>query len=220
MSFNRNQRLGMKMETTDILKTIHWLGHASVKISGEKIIYIDPYEIEENEKADMILITHDHYDHLSKNDIQKIRGKKTIFVVPLAVMEKLEGDVRAINPGDHLVVDSIEIESVPAYNIGKHFHPKEKKYCGYVFKTNDTTYYHAGDTDTIPEMDRIRANVLFLPVGGTFTMTAEEAAQVVRNIQPQIAIPIHWGSVVGTKKDAETFKNLCPDQAHILEPER
>lgn len=208
------------METTDILKTIHWLGHSSVKISGEKIIYIDPYKIEGGEKADMILITHDHHDHLSKTDIQKIRGEKTIFVVPATAREKPEGDVRAANPGDRLTIEGVKIESVPAYNIGKHFHPKEKKYCGYVFKTNDTTYYHAGDTDAIPEMDRIRADVFFLPIGGTFTMTAEEAAQVVRNIHPQIAVPIHWGSVVGSKKDAEKFKNLCPDQVHILEPEQ
>ena len=165
------------MDAQQFVSQIQWLGHDSFRIAAGKTIYIDPYEIEGGEKANIILITHDHHDHLSKMDIQKIRGEKTIFVVPSTAREKPEGDVRGANPGDRLTIEGMEIESIPAYNIGKHFHPKEKKYCGYVFKTNDTTYYHAGDTDVIPEMDRIRADVLFLPIGGTFTMTAEEAAQ-------------------------------------------
>jgi L-ascorbate metabolism protein UlaG (beta-lactamase superfamily) len=209
----------MKMETTFILKTIHWLGHSSVKISGEKIIYVDPYEIGDDEKADIILITHDHDDHLSRGDIQKIMGEKTILAAPPIAAGKLNGEIRVVNPGDRLVIDHVEIEVVPAYNIGKHFHPKEKKGCGYVFKQNDVTYYHAGDTDSIPEMKHIQADVIFLPIGGTFTMNAEEAAKVVRDIQPKIAVPIHWGSIVGSRKDAEKFKHLCGDRAYILERE-
>ncbi|RQV93323.1 MBL fold metallo-hydrolase [bacterium] len=202
-----------------MLKTIHWLGHSGVKISGEKTITIDPYEINDTEKADIILITHDHYDHLSMKDIQKIRGEKTTFVAPSTSAGKLNGTVRAVNPGDRFVIEGIEIEVVPAYNIGKQFHPKGKNHCGYVFKMNQITYYHAGDTDAIPEMKQIQADVIFLPVGGTYTMTAEEAASVVQDIRPQIAVPIHWGNIIGSKKDAEKFKKLCGDCATILEPE-
>lgn len=207
------------METTSILKTIHWLGHAGVKISGEKTITIDPYEINDTEQADIILITHDHYDHLSTEDIQKISGEKTTFVVPSISAGKLHGTVRTVNPGDRLVIEGIEIEAVPAYNIGKQFHPQANHYCGYVFKMNQITYYHAGDTDAIPEMKHVQADVVFLPVGGTYTMTAEEAAGVVQDIQPQIAIPIHWGNIIGSRKDAEKFKQLCGNRAVILKPE-
>ena len=203
-----------------MLEKVHWLGHASVKITGEKVVYIDPFQIEGGETADIILITHDHYDHLSKDDIRKIQGEETVIVVPVSSAEAVKGNVKTVSPGDTVTVEGVEIRAVPAYNVGKQFHPKEKKYVGYVFKLNDIIYYHAGDTDVIPEMKSIRADVAFLPVGGTYTMNAEEAARAVKDIQPKVAVPIHWGSIVGSKKDAEKFKSLCDCEVRILEREK
>lgn len=200
-------------------ENIHWLGHACVKITGEKIVYVDPYEIPEGEPADVILITHNHYDHLSLADIKKIRDEHTVIVVPEASAAGLDGRIETVNPGDEITVSGIRIRAVPAYNIGKGFHPKESGFVGYVFTVGSVTYYHAGDSDRIPEMKDIEADVVFLPVGGTYTMNAEEAAGAVKDIGPKAAVPIHWGSIVGQKKDAETLKSLCECDVWILEKE-
>ena len=203
-----------------MLENVHWLGHACFKITGEKIIYIDPYQITGGETADIILITHDHYDHLSIEDIEKIRGEKTVVVVPASAGDAIKGNLRKVNPGDTLTIEGVEIQAVPAYNIGKEFHPREKNYVGYVFKVGGVSYYHAGDTDYIPEMKSIHTDVVFLPVGGTYTMNAEEAAKATEDIKPKIAVPMHWGTIVGSEKDAEKFKNLCSCEVRILEKEK
>jgi len=200
-------------------KVIHWLGHAAVKITGEVIIYVDPYEISGGEKADIILITHDHYDHLSKDDLDKIVGDDTVIVIPASCRNRLDDPVKTISPGESLTVKGVTIQAVPAYNIGKAFHPKENAYVGYVFSTGGVSYYHAGDSDYIPEMKTVKADVAFLPVGGTYTMNAEEAAQAAADIKPDLAIPIHWGSIVGSRAEAEKFRDLCFCQVNILEPE-
>lgn len=198
---------------------IHWLGHACIKIVGEKVVYIDPYELMEGTPADIILITHGHYDHLSLADIEKIRGEHTVIVVPKASASGLEGRIEPIRPGDEITVEGVPIRAVPSYNIGKRFHPKDADYVGYVFTLGGVTYYHAGDSDHIPEMKDIEADVVFLPVGGTYTMDAEGAAQAVKEIGAKAVVPIHWGSIVGQKKDAETLKSLCDCEVWILERE-
>ncbi len=203
-----------------MLENVHWLGHSSIKITGEKVVYIDPFQIEGGETADLILITHDHFDHLSLEDIRKIRGDKTVVVVPISAAGNVTGDVKTVSPGDTLTVEGVEIRAVPAYNIGKRFHPREKKYVGYVLKLNDITYYHAGDTDHVPEMKEIQTDVAFLPVGGTYTMNAEEAAKAVGDIQPKVAVPIHWGSIVGSEKDAKKFESLCGCEVRVLKQEK
>ncbi|MGM5487824.1 MAG: MBL fold metallo-hydrolase [Nanobdellota archaeon] len=185
---------------------ISWLGHAALKIRGEKIIYIDPYQIEGGEVADIILITHDHFDHCSTEDIAKIRGAHTEVMVT-------EGcDVKGatiVGPNQTLERDGISIETVPAYNVNKEFHPKEKNWVGYIITTKEARIYHAGDTDRIPEMDSIKADIVMVPVGGTYTMDAEEAAEAVNAINPEWAIPMHYGTVVGGKHDADDFEELC-----------
>lgn len=203
-----------------MLKNVHWLGHACIKVSGSKIVYVDPYQIEGGETADIILITHDHYDHLSEEDIRKIQDEKTVIVVPAAASGKVEGNIKTVERGETVTVEGVKIKAVPAYNIGKRFHPKEKSHVGYVFEMDGVTYYHAGDTDHIPEMRNIRPDVAFLPVGGTYTMNAEEAAQAAKDIQAGVTVPMHWGSIVGSRRDAETFERLCECDVAILEREK
>lgn len=206
-------------EVKTMLENVHWLGHASIRVDGSKTVYVDPFQIKGGKTAALVLITHDHYDHLSVDDIQKIQGEETMVVVPASASGKVAGNVKTVNSGDTLTVSGVNIITVPAYNIGKRFHPKEAGHVGYVFTIDNVTYYHAGDTDRIPEMKQINADVVFLPVGGTYTMTAAEAVEAVKDIHPQTAVPIHWGSIIGSKSDAESFKEMCDCEVYILNKE-
>src|SRR3989344_5625498 len=171
------------------MENIHWLGHASFKIDGEKIVYIDPYQIDESEKADIILITHTHFDHLSLEDIQKIRKEDTIILAPEDAREKLTG-FQPVKPNQFLTIRGIKIQTVPAYNLDKQFHPREKEWVGYIININGKKVYHAGDTDLIPEMEDFGdVDIAILPIGGTYTMDVTEAIQAVHVIEPKIAIP-------------------------------
>jgi len=199
------------------LDNIHWLGHACIKITGNTVIYIDPYHISSQEPADFILITHEHYDHLSTKDIQKIRTDNTVIVTPEKNAGQFVGEVHGVKPGDRLDFDTVSVDVVPAYNINKHYHPKDRQYVGYIISVEGIRLYHAGDTDVIPEMKMIKADVAFLPVGGTYTMNAQEAAEAAEIIQPKLAIPIHWGSVAGYRTDAERFCRLSHVRSTILE---
>lgn len=201
------------------LDNIHWLGHSCIKLTGDHVIYFDPYHIPAGEPADMIFITHEHYDHLAIQDIQKIKVDSTTLIVPEKNANQFAGDVRGVKPGDHLEIKNIVIDVVPAYNIGKPYHPKERKYVGYIITVDNTRLYHAGDTDVIPEMKDIQTDVAFLPVSGTYTMNAQEAAEAAEIIRPKLAIPIHWGSVAGYRTDAEQFHRLSHVRSLILEQE-
>ena len=195
---------------------IKWLGHAGFKIKKKKVIYIDPYQIDDIEPADLILITHDHYDHCSPDDIKKIIKEDTIIIGPKEAVSKLTGNTIAVKPGDRKEVDDIIIDAVPAYNIRKKFHPKNKKYVGYVININGKKIYHAGDTDLIPEMEKLAVDIALLPVGGEYTMNAEEAALAANKIKPKIAVPMHYGTIVGSEEDAEEFRKQCECEVRIL----
>jgi len=200
-----------------MLSNVKWLGHATLMFKTEKIIYVDPFQLKGNpRKADLILITHDHYDHLSETDIEKIRTDETIIVIPASVKKTFRGDSRKINLGETLKFGNISIKAVPSYNTNKTFHPKSARNIGYILTIDDIRYYHAGDTDIIPEMGNLDVDVAFLPVGGTYTMTPEEAAEAARIIQPKLAVPIHYNSIVGSIKDAKTFEKLCDIPVTIL----
>lgn len=184
--------------------------HSSIKINEGKIIYIDPFKIEkETHDADIIFITHDHYDHYSPEDIEKIEKQDTIIIAPKTVkaLSKIR-NVILVEPNNTYNIEEIKIETIPAYNINKQFHPKENEWVGYIIELNSTRYYIAGDTDITPENKQIKCDIALVPVGGTYTMTFKEAAELVNTINPKIAIPTHYGSIVGEKDDGEKFKNL------------
>lgn len=204
-----------------MVEKIHWLGHAGFFIDLISVkMYIDPYQIKKDSpKADIILITHDHFDHFSLEDIRKIAKTDTVIVGPLGVKERSSYKTEILRPGEKIKLKEIEVEGVPAYNLYKSFHPKENGYLGFVIAVEGKRVYHAGDTEFIPEMKKIEAEIILLPVGGTYTMNAKEAAEAANTINPQVAIPMHWGSIVGTRKDAEEFKRLCKPEVIILDKE-
>ena len=198
-----------------MLNNIEVLCHSSIRINKEKTIYIDPFKIDRNyNDADIVFITHDHYDHYSEEDIDKVINEKTIIVIPEELLTKVlkkginKEAIITIESNKKYMVQGIKFETVPAYNINKTFHPKENDWVGYIIEINGVKYYIAGDTDITEENKKVKCDVAFVPVGGTYTMNFEEAAQLVNEIQPKVAVPIHYGSVVGTKQDAEKFVKL------------
>lgn len=200
-----------------LLKKIKWLGHASFKIETDKIIYIDPYEIEEKEKADLILITHEHYDHCSPEDIKKIIKIDTVIVTISSAASKLSGNIKIVNPGDEIEIEGIKIKAVPSYNINKKFHPRDSNKVGFLVTLEGETVYHAGDTDFIPEMKDIKTDIALLPVSGTYVMDPLEASKAAEIIKPKYVIPMHYGSIVGSREDAEKFKGLYTGETVIYD---
>ena len=197
-----------------MLNNIEVLCHSSIRMNKGKIIYVDPFHIKENYKdADIILITHSHYDHFSEEDIEKVRKADTKIYVTEDYVENaknigLSGNkIVGVKAYQTYYEGDIEINTVPAYNVNKQFHPKENNWVGYILKIDGISYYIAGDTDITEENKKIKCDVAFVPVGGTYTMTAKEAAELVNIIKPKVAVPIHYGDIVGTKEDADTFIN-------------
>ena len=198
-----------------MLNNIEVLYHSSIRINKEKTIYIDPFKIDRNyNDADIIFITHDHYDHYSEEDIDKVINENAVIVIPEELLTKVlkkginKNAIITVEPNQKYMVQGIKFETVPAYNTNKIFHPKENGWVGYVIEINGIKYYIAGDTDITEENKKVKCDVAFVPVGGTYTMDFKEAAQLVNQIQPKVAVPIHYGSVVGTKQDAEEFIKL------------
>lgn len=188
-----------------MIENIHWLGHDTFKISADKTIYTDPFKVGKNDKADIILITHEHYDHCSPEDVKKIQGPETVIVTTPDCAGKLSGDVRTVKPGDRINIDDVDIEAVPSYNTNKKFHTRDRNWVGYIITVSGARIYLAGDTDYIPEMKTLKTDIALLPVSGTYVMTAEEAVQAALDINPKIAVPMHYNSIVGTENDAERF---------------
>jgi L-ascorbate metabolism protein UlaG (beta-lactamase superfamily) len=195
---------------------IHWLGHDTFRLDGEKTVCIDPYKIKTPFNADIICITHGHFDHCSAEDLDKVRGDHTVIVAPADCLKGLTGKTKAIRIGEKVDVEGVEIEAVAAYNTNKDFHPKANHWVGYIITLDHTRIYHAGDTDHIPEMKNIKADIALLPVSGTYVMTAEEAAQAALDIHPKVAIPMHYGTIVGEAGDAERFRDLLKGKVEVL----
>lgn len=193
-----------------LMAGIVWLGHASFLIGNGVTLYIDPFDLPGDlPPADIILITHEHSDHFSPDDLARLVKPASVVVALEALRDRLPKSVkhfRGVAPGDTIEVGDVTIAAVPAYNVEKRFHPKEKGWIGFVIEIAGRSIYHAGDTDLIPEMEGIDADVALLPVGGTYTMDASEAARAADLIRPKVAVPMHWGKIVGTEKDAEAFK--------------
>ncbi|MGA7277332.1 MAG: MBL fold metallo-hydrolase [Desulfocapsaceae bacterium] len=191
---------------TEISNNIFWLGHDGFMIKADdKIVVIDPYQVALAEPADVLLITHAHYDHCSMKDIEKLQTDSTVIVTEPESARQLSGDIRIMKPGDALEVNGIKIEAVAAYNTDKKFHPKEKNWLGFIVTLGGCRIYHAGDTDLIEEMADLHVDIALLPVSGTYVMTAEEAVEAAKRIKPKIAIPMHYDSLVGSEVDAKTF---------------
>jgi L-ascorbate metabolism protein UlaG (beta-lactamase superfamily) len=199
----------------DIVKKIVWLGHDCFRIDAAKTICIDPYQISSGSEADLILITHEHFDHCSPDDVAKIQHSGSVIVTEKDSAAKLSGDVRVIKVGESLSVDAVNIEAVAAYNINKDFHPKSKGWLGFIVEIEGVKVYHAGDTDFIPEMKDFDVDIALLPVSGTYVMTAEEAVQAALAINPQIAIPMHYGAIVGGDQDPLNFKNALEGKVDV-----
>ncbi|MEM3832129.1 MAG: MBL fold metallo-hydrolase [Thermoprotei archaeon] len=205
---------------------ISWLGHDAFRLKNSKVIYFDPYEISGRDKADIILITHEHFDHMSIGDIKKIADQHTVIVAPSICGNDLKGlkvkEIKLVKPGDKINVENIEINAIPAYNVnkfrspGRVFHPKEDGRVGYIVMFDGVKIYHAGDTDLIPEMKDLQPDIALIPVSGTYVMTADEAAEAVKTIKPKVAIPMHYGSIVGSISDANRFKGLVKNVEVII----
>ena len=210
-----------------MLEDIHWLGHDTFRLDGSSTVYIDPWKLPASAPAaDLILVTHDHFDHFSSSDIARIASATTTLIGPAAVTGQVDGlTTVTLAPGETATVGGVTVTAVPAYNLDKFrapgapYHPREAGYLGYVIEMDGRRVYHAGDTDAIPEMSEVRCDVALLPVGGTYTMTAEEAADACGALGAVAAIPMHYADIVGTRADAERFRALCCIPVTILSPE-
>ena len=210
---------------------ITWLGHDGFKFKKDGVTYVDPFKLgTKPEAADLVCVTHEHFDHLSVEDLKKVVTQKTTLVTIAACQEAVKAlplkALRLVRPGDRLEVDQVLVEVLPAYNTNKFrspgnpFHPQADGKVGFILTLGGIRIYHAGDTDEIPEMARAKGvDIALLPVSGTYVMTAAEAVTACNTIRPTLAIPMHYGSIVGTAADAEAFKKSAPCRVEILRPE-
>lgn len=210
---------------------ITWLGHDGFKLKKDKVIYVDPYKLEAKpEPADLVCVTHEHFDHLSVDDLKKVVTPATTVVTIGACEQAAKGlkprAVRVVSAGDRLTVDGVNVEVLPAYNTNKFrspgnpFHPKADGKVGFILGIGGVRIYHAGDTDEIPEMVGAKGvDVALLPVSGTYVMTPEEAAKASNIIQPKLAIPMHYGAIVGSRADAEAYRKAVKCRVEILTAE-
>lgn len=199
---------------------IEWLGHDSFRLRGEKTIYVDPWKIEKTpHDADIVLITHDHFDHFVVEDIDRVRNPDTVVIGPEQLKGKIDGNVQLVKRGEQLNILGVPIQVVAAYNLHterQNFHPNHYGGVGYIVTLNGKRIYHTGDTDPIPEMQNLQCDILLVPVSGTYVCTAEEAVQIVQIVKPALAIPMHWDTIVGTWENANAFKQKAGVPVEIL----
>ncbi len=199
---------------------IEWLGHDGFRLTGEKIIYIDPWKIENaRHDADVVLITHDHFDHFVVEDIDKVRSDKTLVVGPEQIRGKIEGNLKIVARGDSIDAEGVPVQVVPAYNVHadrQKFHPHHYGGVGYILTLGGKRIYHTGDTDPIPEMKNIRCDIMLVPVSGTYVCTPDEAVEIVQMVKPALAIPMHWDTIVGSWEEANAFKQKAGVPVEIL----
>lgn len=204
-----------------IFEYLHWLAHDSFRIDHPVTIYIDPWKLPEGSpKADIVLVSHDHHDHCSPQDVEAVRSADTVVIANPGAAQKLEAPVEVIHPGESTEHAGIKIEAVPAYNVEKPFHPKEEGHVGYILEIEGERLYFAGDTDHIPEMESIECDLALLPVSGKYVMDAEEAAEAAETLRPKLIVPMHYGAgVVGTIADAQRFRDLTDVPVQIMDAE-
>jgi L-ascorbate metabolism protein UlaG (beta-lactamase superfamily) len=204
------------MTYKDMVKKIVWLGHDCFRIDGPKTVYFDPYQISGGPKADLILVSHDHFDHCSPEDVAKIQQSKTVIITEKDSAKKLKGDVRVLKPGDTVTVAGVTVEAVPSYNVDKDFHPKKSGWLGFIVEMEGVRIYHAGDTDFIQEMKNLQVDIALIPVSGTYVMTADQAIKATLAMKPKLAVPMHYGAIVGNDEDAQKFKKGLEGKVEVL----
>ncbi|MBQ8513348.1 MAG: MBL fold metallo-hydrolase [Clostridia bacterium] len=197
--------------------------HSSIRIASEKIIYIDPFKLEgAPHDADIIFVTHAHFDHFSPEDIEKIAKPETVYVMPESMQKDAakagiaDGNLVMLTPEQKTEICGIPVETVPSYNIGKPMHPKKNGWLGYILTVGTQRIYIGGDMDATPEAAAVQCDIAMLPIGGTYTMNAKEAAALVNEMRPKTVIPTHYGSIVGLKKDEKTFLKLVDDGIDVV----
>ncbi len=199
-----------------MIENIHWLGHDGFYATGSKVVYFDPWEISEGPKADVICITHEHFDHCSPSDVKKISKDDTVIVTEAVAAEKLSGDVRVLKPGQSVDAGGTRVNAVPSYNTDKDFHPKSNEWLGFVVEMDGVRIYHAGDADFIPEMRDLDVDIALIPVSGTYVMDVDQAIEAARAIKPKIAVPMHYGKIVGSEDDAKKFAEALKDEMTVV----
>ena len=216
-------RESLPEEVKEMVSNIHWLGHDGFRLEADSVVvYIDPWQVEDGPQADLVLITHDHSDHCSPEDVARLRKKDTVVVTIGAAAGQLPAPVQVVKPGEKLMEKGIRIEAVPAYNVSKFrspgvpFHPREAGHVGYVITMGGQRIYHTGDTDLIPEMESLEVDIALLPVSGTYVMTADEAVEAAAIIGPQVAIPMHVGRGIGSLDNAEYFREKSSVPVQVL----
>jgi len=198
-----------------VLSRLGWLGNASFIYEGPPVIYFDPFALQRSQPADLILISHEHPQHCSPVDIQRVRRAHTVVVSDRKGAAKIEPPVLALEPGEEAKVGEVLIQAVPAYNREAHFHPRRAGYLGFIVTVEGVRLYFAGDTDFIPEMADLEVDIALLPVCGMMMMDAREAAEAALALKPQVAIPMHFGGTLGTLEDAETFRALLDGKIRV-----
>ncbi len=198
-----------------MLEDVEVLCHSSIRFHKGRIIYFDPFKIDKNyHDADIIFITHDHYDHYSIEDINKVIKEDSVLVIPKNLLSRVVEDgfskekIMIVEINQNYDIAGLTFRTIPSYNKNKPFHPKENHWVGYLIELEGITYYIAGDTDAIEENRKLKCDVAFVPVGGVYTMDYQEAAELVNEIKPKIAVPTHYGSIVGHKEDGMSFSKL------------
>ncbi len=211
------------METRELIERLTWLGHDSFRLEGPPVIYFDPWKLEgEHPTADLVLVSHEHFDHCSPEDVARVSGPDTVVLAGGDAAAQLPG-ARAVRPGERLSVAGVEIETVPAYKITKFrspgvpFHPQDAGHVGYVVTLEEVRLYFAGDTDDIPEMADIQCDVALLPVSGTYVMTVEEAVRAAQALRSPLVVPMHYGAGIGTAHDGARFRDLYQGPVVLLE---
>jgi L-ascorbate metabolism protein UlaG (beta-lactamase superfamily) len=213
------------MKPEELIEKLHWLGHDSFRLDGPPVIYFDPWKLKGRPpEADLVLVSHEHHDHCSPDDVKRVSGRDTVVLAGGSAADQLPG-ARTVAPGDRLTVAGVEVEAVRAYNVNKFrspgmpFHPRKSDHVGYLVTVEGVRIYFAGDTDQIPEMADLSCDVALLPVSGTYVMTAEEAADAARTLSPQIVVPMHYGAGIGTADDGRRFTQLYDGQVVLLQAE-
>lgn len=208
-----------------MLDAFTWYKQAAIRWQGGITLHVDPWGVPDGEpKADLLLITHAHFDHYSQEDVDRVSKEGTIIVAPHDVASECltSGDVRGIAPGETIEAAGLQVAAIPAYNTlpeRKDMHPRENNWVGFIVDLGGTRAYFAGDTDHVSEMNDVKADVAFVPIGGTYTMDVMEATGAVKEISPRVAVPYHFGFVVGSRSLGDEFVNaIAPIEGRVLSP--